>query len=132
MKFQFALHMKVCARSNKDHKGVVVEMDGDLPRIQWNHYSQPFWDEDNDAMPDTPEAHAQVAQLTAQVQSKVDEATGLLEQAFKAWQEAASLQAGRETGSSEAYYLRGNPDLDLSKFEGICESNGWSTSSLYC
>ncbi len=132
MKFQYEVDMRVCSRDQKNFYGTVVEVDGDDVRVKWDKYDSASWCEPSEVMPDTPEAHAYMTGLTKQVQAKVDEATASLEQAFKAWVEAASLQAGREVGASEAYYLRGNKDLDLSKFEGLCESNGWSTSSLYC
>jgi len=133
MKFTYEVGMRIRARNEDDISGEVVEViDNDEVRVRWDYDGHVSWAEVREIMPDTPEAHAQMAELTKQVQTKVDEATTLLDQAFKAWFEAAALQAGREVDSSDAYYLRGNPDLDLSKFEEVVERNGWSTSSLYC
>lgn len=130
MKFTYEVGMRVCVRNQKDFKGTVLEIvNGDI-KVFCDKYDSSSWCEPSEIMPDTPEAHEYMAQLTAKVQVKVDEATSALEVAFKAWQEAASLQADRE--GAEPYHLRSNKDLDLSKFEGVVESNGWSTSSLYC
>lgn len=133
MKFTYEVGMRIRARNEDDVTGEVVEIIADDEvRVRWDYDGHVSWAEVREIMPDTPEAHAQMAELTKQVQTKVDEATTLLDQAFKTWFEAAALQAGREVDSSDAYYLRGNPDLDLSKFEEVVERNGWSTSSLYC
>lgn len=132
MKFVYEVDMRVCERAQKNFKGTVLEVAGDDVKVHWDHYGNGSWCEPSEIMPDTSEAHTYMDNLTKLVQAKVNEATASLEQAFKAWAEAASLQAGREVSASEAYYLRSNKDLDLSKFEGVCESNGWSTSSLYC
>lgn len=137
MKFQYEVGMRVCIIDHQEHKGTVTRGDEDGLWFQWDMEAgtqQEHWLEDyeHELMPDTDEARAQYAELTKKVQAKVDEATTLLDQAFKAWFEAASIQAGHEAGNAEAYFLRGNPNLDLSKFEGVVESNGWSTSSLYC
>lgn len=135
MKFVYEVGMRIRGRDRKEEKGEVTEVESDDEvRVLWDYDKGqgPRWCETRDIIPDSPEAEQLLAENTKQVQAKIDEATTLLEQAFKAWFEAVSLQAGREVGNSEAYYLRGNPDLDLSKFEGVVESNGWSTSSLYC
>lgn len=134
MKYTYEIGMRVCQRDQKDFRGTVIEVEDDEPKIKWDKYKSEggSWCEPSEVMPDTPEAHAQMAELTKKVQAKVDEATASLEAAFKAWFEAAALQAGRDVGHDDAYYLRSNKDLDLSKFEGVVASNGWSTSSLYC
>lgn len=131
MLIKYEVGMRVCVRNQKDFKGTVLEIvNGDI-KVFCDKYDSSSWCEPSEIMPDTPEAHEYMSQLTAKVQAKIDEATASLEMAFKAWFEAASLQAGRETGNAEAYFLKSNKDLDLSKFEGVVESNGWSTSSIY-
>lgn len=133
MKFQYEVGMRVRNRENHKEKGTVTEADDDYEiRVHWDGDHGPRWEETRLLMPDSEEAIQQLAESTKQVQSKVDEATSHLEKAFKAWLEAAALEAGHEVGNAEAYVLNNNPDLDLSKFEGVIRDNGWSTSSLYC
>lgn len=135
MKFTYEVGMRIRVRNRKEEKGEIAEVEDDNEvRVLWDYDKGqgPRWCETRDIIPDTTEAEQQLAEMTKQIQAKVDEAATLLEQAFKAWFEAAALEAGREVDSSDAYYLRGNPDLDLSKFEEVVERNGWSTSSLYC
>ena len=132
MKFTYQIGERVCSRSEPNKAGAVEELlddDGDELRVNWDDIGS-RWCEARDIMPDTDEARQQLVDLHKQVQAKVDEATSALEVAFKAWQEAASLIAGHD--GAEAYYLRHNKEVDLSKFEGVIEQNGWSTSSLYC
>ena len=133
MLFQYETDMRVQSRSDPSRKGLITEVESRTEvRVLWDGKEGSSWCEAEGIIPDSPEARQLLAETTKQIQAKVDEATNLLEQAFKAWFEAAGLQAGREVDNGEAYYLRGNTDLDLSKFEGVVESNGWSTSSLYC
>ena len=138
MNFTYEVGMVVCDLAHKDFKGTVTEVDDidNRVRVQWLGYknTDPHgnWYELNEIMPDTPEAHQQLTELTKQVQAKIDEATHSLEAAFKAWFEAAALQSGYDMGNDSVYYLMANKDLDLSKFEEVVSKNGWDTSSLYC
>jgi hypothetical protein len=134
MKFTYKVGDPVCYRKETDKKGTVEELfdeEGDEFRVNWNDIGS-RWCEARDILPDTPEALQQLADNNKNTQSKIDEATNLLEQAFKAWFEAVSLQTGSEAGHDDAYYLKQNPDLDVSEFERVVDINGWSTSSLYC
>jgi hypothetical protein len=135
MKFHYEAGMRIRNRAKQEEKGTVTE-DGDTyeqeVRVMWDGDKGPRWEETRFIMPDDDAAIQQLADASKQVQSKIDEATSHLEKAFKAWQEAASLEAGRECGNAEAYVLNDNPDLDLTKFEEVIRDNGWSTSSLYC
>lgn len=132
MNFTYEVGMRVRSRDEGELGTVTEVIDDSELRVHWDDYDHARWCETRDITPYTPEAIAWLEELNKKTQAKIDEAASLLEQAFKAWFEAAALQAGREVGNGEAYYLRGNPDLDLSKFEGVVEANGWSTSSLYC
>ena len=142
--FNYKAGMRVRSREDKDEKGIVDKIDEDTLQdgaiyVQWDDVDSPRWTELRDIMPDTPEAEQQLADFNQKIQSNIDEATSLLEQAFKKWRKANSMEVeGVENPGDDgsyfegAYHLRGNPDLDLSKFEGVVERNGWSTSSLYC
>lgn len=136
--FKYEVDMRVCGREERDGKGTIVYVEGpdgyQEVKVIWDGFEDegPRWAETMEIMPDTPEAALALEEQDKKTQAKIDEATSLLDQAFKAWFEAAGLQAGRDVGNSEAYFLRGNPNLDLSKFEKVVEENGWSTSSLYC
>lgn len=134
MKFVYEVGMPIISLEHKTDRGVVTRVDEDGAWFRWDddEPDEEHWCDDWNIMPDTQEAHDQHDELTRQVQLKIDVATSLLEQAFAAWQEAVSLQAGYEAGTSEAYHLHSNPDLKLSKFEGVVRANGWETSSLYC
>lgn len=138
MNFTYEVGMQVCSREEKGFKGTVVKIEDDNIQVQWAFYDKPDWCDNNEIMPDTVEAHAQMAELTKKVQAKVDEATVAFEAAFKAWRQANALQrSGKENVGNDAFEggawaLRNNEDLDLSKFEEVVEANGWSTSSLYC
>lgn len=144
MLFNYEVGMRVRARDDEDEKGTVTSVDEDnladgAIHVQWDGTDGGVWVELRDIMPDTAEAPLQLAALNKKIQDNIDEATSLLEQAFKKWRKANSMQwegtdePGDDKGYFEgAYALRGNPDLDLSKFEGVVERNGWSTSSLYC
>lgn len=140
MIFKYEVGMRVRSREFEEDKGEITEVedDGEV-RVLWDDAEEPRWAETRDLMPDTPEAVQKLAALTKKIQLKVDEATSLLDQAFKLWRQANAMQfegtenPGPDDGYFEgAYALRGNPDLDLSKFEDVVEQNGWSTSSLYC
>lgn len=144
MLFNYTVGMQVRLREDEDEKGVVYKLDPDAPEegaiyVQWDDMDGPRWTELHDIMPDTPEATRQLADFNQKIQANIDEATSLLEQAFQKWRKANAMQAeGIENPVYDgpyfegAYHLRGNPDLDLSKFERVVERNGWSTSSLYC
>lgn len=134
MKFEYKVGMPICERGDFGSKGFISTIDKDGVWFKWNDDTEEdkeHWADDYEIIPDTPEGLAHITEVNQKTQAKIDEATSLLEQAFKAWFEAASLQAGRDVGNSEAYYLK-HRGLDLSKFEGVVEANGWSTSSLYC
>lgn len=140
--FTYEVGMRVCLRSDESIKGEITEVEDESEvRILWDHRKDegPKWYETRDLMPDTPEARQKIAALNRKIQAKVDEATSLLEQAFKAWRTANAMEMdGTDNPGPDddyfegAYALRSNEDLDLSKFEEVVERNGWSTSSLYC
>jgi hypothetical protein len=142
MKFNYELGMPICLIEHQNRKGTIIRNGKDGLWFQWDKEAgtkEEHWlkDYEHEIMPDTPEAHAQYAETTKKIQAKVDEATTLLEQAFKAWHQAHAIQMGMSEGEESqayerAYGFRSNPGLDLSKFEGVVEANGWSTSSLYC
>lgn len=138
--FTYESGMRVRARDN-DEKGEIVDVteDGDEMRVHWDGDDTIRWCEARHIIPDTPEAAQQLANLNRKIQANIDEATSLLEQAFKKWRLANAMEMegtdspGPDDGYFEgAYALRGNEELDLSKFEEVVERNGWSTSSLYC
>lgn len=142
MKFTYEVGMRVRSRhpynGNRVDTGVVTEVDSpDEIKVRWDgsqydNDSDSDWTETYDLMPDTDEARAQLAEHNKRVQYKIDQAALSLEEAFKYWREAIGLESGHDDNYGNAYYLKGNKDLDLSKFEGLCEQNGWDTSSLYC
>lgn len=61
------------------------------------------------------------------VQVKIDEATSLFDQAFEKFKEAIDFAE-----SNEHYSFRSSEFIDLSDLENVIQSNGWSTSSLWC
>lgn len=67
-------------------------------------------------------------EIAARVQSKIDEAKTLLEQAWQSWQAAREL-ADKE---SSLYYLERRDLIHLGEFGAVAEQFGWSSSSLYC
>ncbi len=64
--------------------------------------------------------------LAAQIQSRVDTAKSAFEQAFKAFQEATQLSQEQLSSFAQAKLI------NMGELEEVLESNGWSTSSLYC
>lgn len=138
--FEYEVGVRVRDRRHEDRKGKVVEVeDYSEVYVLWDGTSEAHWCETRDLMPDDPEAINKIADFNRKIQANIDEATTLLEQAFKKWRLANAMEMeGTETPGDDrnyfegAYALRGNPDLDLSKFEGVVENNGWSTSALYC
>lgn len=138
--FEYEVGTRVRDRKHEDRKGQVVEVeDYSEVFVLWDGDNESHWCETRDLMPDDPEAIKKIAAFNRKIQSNIDEATTLLEQAFKKWRLANAMEMeGTETPGDDrdyfegAYALRSNPDLDLSKFEEVVERNGWSTSSLYC
>lgn len=142
MKFSYQVGAPICSIEDPSRKGSVVSSDKGSLWFQWqeDYGSDDRYcveDSGHEIMPDTPEAHLLRDRLTQQIQAKIDEAASLLEQAFKAWQQAAAIEWYGETNHPEneffdTYVLKHNPALDLAKFEKVVEANGWSSSSLYC
>lgn len=137
--FTYEPGMRVCWRQHRSDKGNIVDIDDGEMRVQWDGDDDIRWCDEVDIMPDTPEAAQHLDDLNALIQTNIDEATSLLEQAFKKWRLANAMASeGTDHPSDDgsyfegAYALRANDDLDLSKFEKVVERNGWSTSSLYC
>jgi hypothetical protein len=133
MNFTYEVGMPVCLRGNKGFKGVVTEVDGEYDvKVSWDDDDKVGeWSEVSEMMPDTPEVHAQLEEMAKKAQAKVDEAASLLESAFKAWREAQTIYTGYD-GQGSAYQMRQDGLVILSKFEGIINREGWSTSSIYC
>jgi len=138
--FTYESGMRIRNREGSD-TGEIVDVDrgAEEMRVHWDSNDTISWTEARFIMPDTPEAAQQLAELNRKIQANIDEATSLLEQAFKKWRLANAMEMegvdnpGPDSGYFEgAYALRNNEELDLSKFEEVVESNGWSTSSLYC
>jgi len=136
--FTYESGMRIRNREGSD-TGAVVDVQDDELRVHWDSNDTISWCEAREIMPDTPEAAQLLVELNRKIQANIDEATSLLEQAFKKWRLANAMEMegtdspGPDDGYFEgAYALRSNEELDLSKFEEVVESNGWSTSSLYC
>lgn len=137
--FKYQTGDRVINREGSD-TGVIADVDSDDEvQVTWDSNGVTRWCETRYLMPDTPDAAKQLADLNRKIQGEIDEATSLLEQAFKKWRKANAMEMegtdkpGDDNGYFEgAYALRSNEDLDLSKFEEVVERNGWSTSSLYC
>jgi hypothetical protein len=136
--FKYESGNRIRNREGSD-TGEVVDVDGDEVRVHWDSNDTISWCESRHILPDTPEAEQRLADFNALIQTNIDEATSLLDQAFKKWRLANAMESeGTDTPGSDseyfegAYALRSNEDLDLSKFEEVVERNGWSTSSLYC
>ena len=138
--FTYESGMRIRNREGSD-TGEIVDVDegSEEMRVHWDSNDTISWTEARFIMPDTPEAAQLLVELNRKIQANIDEATSLLEQAFKKWRLANAMEMegtdspGPDDGYFEgAYALRSNEELDLSKFEEVVESNGWSTSSLYC
>jgi hypothetical protein len=137
--FKYEAGMRVRNREGSD-AGVIADVDSDDEvQVTWDSNGVTRWCETRYLMPDTPDAAQRLADLNALIQANIDEATSLLDQAFKKWRKANAMEMegtdnpGPDSNYFEgAYALRSNEDLDLSKFEEVVERNGWSTSSLYC
>lgn len=138
MKFQYEVGMPIVERDRHARKGRITSLESDGGYFLWEDEAEgahEHWTGDYDVMPDTDEARVHLAEINKKTQAKIDEAASLLEQAFKAWHQAAAMQwygEEQEEGFTETYVLRHNEDLDVSKFEAAIEEAGWSTSSLYC
>ena len=129
MKFKYEVGMRV--RDHYDYKylGSVVEIVDEYEiHVKWDHDDIISRHDPDEIRPYDPQGDKE---KLAQLQAKVNEATASLESAFKALREANALELGHDDYEG-AYALRGVPGLDLSKLEEVVESNGWSTSSLYC
>jgi hypothetical protein len=121
--------MRVRDRWDRNYLGEVVEVvDEDEIHVKWDHDDVTSRHDPSEIAPYDPEGDKAKAIKT---QAKIDEASHSLEAAFKALREANALELGSDDYEG-AYALKGNPYLDLSKLEDVVESNGWSTSSLYC
>jgi hypothetical protein len=126
--YKYEVGMRVRDRWQRDWLGKVVEVvDEDEIHVEWDEGDISRHDP-SEIAPYDPEGDKAKAIKT---QAKIDEATHSLEAAFKALREANTLELGNDDYEG-AYALKGNPYLDLSKLEEAVESNGWSTSSLYC
>ena len=138
MKFIYEVGMPIVERDKQARRGRITELDSDGAFFLWEDETdeeRAHWTGDYDVMPDTDEARAHLVEINKKTQTKIDEAASLLEQAFKAWHQAAAMQwygEEMEEEFTETYILRYNSDLDVSKFEDAIEKAGWSTSSLYC
>lgn len=141
MIFTYEVGMRVRTREEDEH-GTIAEVAAyDEVSVIWDGSEDQGaqWCEARDIIPDTPEALQKLTELNKKIQANIDEATTLLEQAFKKWRlaNAMEMEGTDSPGDDRNYYegayaLRSNSDLDLSKFEEVVENNGWSTSSLYC
>jgi len=138
--FTYESGMRIRNREGSD-TGEIVDVDegSEEMRVHWDSNDTISWTEARFIMPDTPDAAQLLVELNRKIQANIDEATSLLEQAFKKWRLANAMEMegtdspGPDSDYFEgAYALRGNEELDLSKFEEVVERNGWSTSSLYC
>lgn len=141
MKFSYEVGMRVRTRDGDEHGTISEVADQSEVRVIWDDSKdgRARWCETREIIPDTPEALQALTDLNRKIQANIDEATSLLEQAFKKWRLANAMEMeGTDTPGPDdnyfegAYALRSNEDLDLSKFEEVVERNGWSTSSLYC
>jgi hypothetical protein len=129
LKPQYQVGMRVRDRWDRKYLGEVVEVvDEDEIRVKWDHDDVISRHDPSEIAPYDPDGDNAKAII---IQAKIDEATHSLEAAFKALREANALELGSDDYEG-AYALKGNPYLDLSKLEDVVESNGWSTSSLYC
>ena len=126
---EYKVGMRVRDRYDRQYLGEVVEVVGDdLILVRWDNEPQEFGRHDPyEISPFDPQGDKIAAQ---KAQIKVDEACDHLEEAFKAWQEAQEIIVGHsDEGAATELEPAG---VDVSKFEGIVERVGWSTSSLYC
>lgn len=126
---EYKAGMRVRDRYDRQYLGEVVEVvDVDEVHVKWDQEPEKIQRHDPyEISPFDPEGDKVAAQ---KAQVKVDEATNLLEAAFKAWREAQEIIVGHsEVGAATELEPAG---VDISKFEGVIENIGWSTSSLYC
>ena len=130
MKYKYEVGMRVRDRWDREYLGEVTEVvDEDEIHVKWDRGDNGIGRHDSgEIAPFDPEGDNARAIIT---QAKIDEATHSLEAAFKALREANALELGSDDYEG-AYALKGNPYLDLSKLEDVVESNGWSSSSIYC
>lgn len=130
MSYKYEVGMRVRDYYDRKYLGKVVEIvREDEIMIEWDGApGEPNRHDPHEIRPYDPQGDKE---LLVKLQAKVDEATASLEAAFKALREANALELGHDDYEG-AYALRGVPGLDLSKLEEVVDSNGWSTSSLYC
>ncbi len=131
MRVKYTVDMRVRDRYDRSYLGTVTEVvDEDEIHVKWDSGDTGRYDPCEIA-PYDPEEDKRRA---IRAQNKVNEATSALESAFRLWQEAQEEYSGsaEEYGTGIAYEMRRDPNMDLKAFEEVVESNGWSTSSLYC
>jgi hypothetical protein len=130
MNYKYEVGMRVRDHYDRKYLGTVAEVvDEDEIHVKWDGEPERVGRHDpSEIRPYDPQGDKA---MLVKLQAKVDEAAASLEAGFKALREANALELGSDDYEG-AYALRGVPGLDLSKLEDVVESNGWSTSSLYC
>lgn len=121
----FKVGDRVRDRWDRSHKGNITDINTghqDEVEVQWDNGS--LLDEEVSELV----LHDPIVdgQKIAAAQVKIDEATISLENAFKAWQEAAEVFGGSK------FELAEDPLINVKKFEAAIEKAGWEISSLYC
>ena len=123
---QFTIGMRVRLREDRDCKGEVISACKHTVEVKWDRKGIRE-EELSDVMEDSPEVDRARA---AKVQPLIDLAAKTLEEAFQLWRSAK--QTYTDEGGGYDNYMAEDNDIDIKKFAGALEANGWSSSSLFC
>ena len=128
-KYTYTVGQRVRDRHDRTFHGEVMEVadEDDLIVIRWEGSSDSVNIDVYDVEPVDPEADKARA---VRAQAFVNEAVRSLEASFEAWQSAIKEYGG--DSNNDAYLMKQDDLVDLTKFEDVLEFNGWRTSSLYC
>lgn len=127
---EFKVGTEVTDRYDRFYKGTVTEVVSDEEIVvKWQSGDEDHYEPEELHICD-PEGDRLKAK---QIQPKIDQAAEALEHAFKLWQEAQDAYSKAFDG--DAYGMRNDDLVDMSRFHEAFEHTGWSTSggrNLYC